>query len=95
MGRADSAPLHNFGTINDYVMKPPTDVLHQQRNKLTSSFFDDVIIFSMTSSCLLNYDPIPCVIQNRFTAAVLLIVGCNFVFGKVKYPLITYQTVFQ
>ena len=32
-------PLHNFGTINDDVIKLSTDVLHQQKNKLTSSFF--------------------------------------------------------
>ena len=86
---------HNFGTINDDVMKLSTDVLHQQREQI------DVIIFVMTSlfflwrhHILLNYDPILCVIQNRFTAAVLLIVRCTFVFGKVRYLFITYQTVF-
>ena len=31
-------PIHNFGTINDDAMKLSTEVLHQQRNKLTSSF---------------------------------------------------------
>ena len=45
-------PLHNFGTIYDDIMKLSTNVLHQQRNKLTSLFFwwrhyssCDVIVF--------------------------------------------------